>query len=139
MAISNGDTVTIEYTGRLDDGTVFDTSLESVATEEGLAVGLVVREPFLGRDRFGRRVEDGAVVESAGVLDGDGVAVGNSHTARTGGSLISVRSGGCEPGEPRAASGVRLVEGPVLVVARLEDPVELVVGDGHVDCGHVFV
>ena len=37
MAISNGDTVTIEYTGRLDDGTVFDTSLESVATEEGLA------------------------------------------------------------------------------------------------------
>lgn len=37
MAISNGDTVTIEYTGRLDDGTVFDTSLESVATEKGLA------------------------------------------------------------------------------------------------------
>ncbi|PSP66550.1 peptidylprolyl isomerase [Halobacteriales archaeon QH_8_67_27] len=37
MAISNGDTVTIEYTGRLDDGTVFDTSLESVAAEKGLA------------------------------------------------------------------------------------------------------
>jgi len=37
MAISNGDTVTIEYTGRLDDGTVFDTSLESVASEDGLA------------------------------------------------------------------------------------------------------
>ncbi|WP_436924180.1 FKBP-type peptidyl-prolyl cis-trans isomerase [Halosimplex amylolyticum] len=37
MAISTGDTVTIEYTGRLDDGEVFDTSLESVATEEGLA------------------------------------------------------------------------------------------------------
>jgi len=37
MAISTGDTVTIEYTGRLDDGSVFDTSLESVAEEEGLA------------------------------------------------------------------------------------------------------
>jgi len=37
MAISSGDTVTIEYTGRLDDGTVFDTSLESVASEDGLA------------------------------------------------------------------------------------------------------
>lgn len=37
MAITDGDTVTIEYTGRLDDGSVFDTSLESVATEEGLA------------------------------------------------------------------------------------------------------
>ncbi len=37
MAISVGDTVTIEFTGRLADGTVFDTSRESVATETGLA------------------------------------------------------------------------------------------------------
>lgn len=36
MAISTGDAVTIEYTGRLEDGTVFDTSRESVATEAGL-------------------------------------------------------------------------------------------------------
>lgn len=37
MTISTGDSVTLEYTGRLDDGTVFDTTRESVAEEEGLA------------------------------------------------------------------------------------------------------
>jgi len=36
MAIATGDTVSIEYVGRLDDGTVFDTSRESVATENDL-------------------------------------------------------------------------------------------------------
>jgi FKBP-type peptidyl-prolyl cis-trans isomerase 2 len=36
MAITTGDTVTIEYTGRLDDGSVFDTTDESVAEEAGL-------------------------------------------------------------------------------------------------------
>jgi FKBP-type peptidyl-prolyl cis-trans isomerase 2 len=36
MAIEDGDSVTIEYTGRLDDGTVFDTSSEAIATENDL-------------------------------------------------------------------------------------------------------
>jgi len=36
MAITEGDTVTITYTGRLDDGTVFDTTEESVAEEAGM-------------------------------------------------------------------------------------------------------
>ncbi|WP_253736658.1 FKBP-type peptidyl-prolyl cis-trans isomerase [Halohasta salina] len=36
MAITTGDDVTFEYTGRLDDGTVFDSSRESVAQEAGL-------------------------------------------------------------------------------------------------------
>ena len=36
MAIENGDQVTIEYVGQLNDGTVFDTSRESVAEESGL-------------------------------------------------------------------------------------------------------
>jgi FKBP-type peptidyl-prolyl cis-trans isomerase 2 len=36
MAITTGDTVTIEYTGRLDDDTVFDTTDEDVAEEAGL-------------------------------------------------------------------------------------------------------
>ena len=37
MAITHGDSVTIEYVGRLTDGTVFDTSHESLAEETGLA------------------------------------------------------------------------------------------------------
>ena len=37
MTIVTGDSVTLEYTGRLDDDTVFDTSRESVAEEAGLA------------------------------------------------------------------------------------------------------
>jgi len=36
MTISTGDSVTIEYTGRLDDGTVFDTSYKDLAGEMGL-------------------------------------------------------------------------------------------------------
>lgn len=44
MAITTGDTATIEYTGRLDDGTVFDTSRESVAEEAGLADDQAERE-----------------------------------------------------------------------------------------------
>lgn len=36
MAITTGDTVTFEYTARLEDGTVFDTSDEDLAEEAGL-------------------------------------------------------------------------------------------------------
>lgn len=36
MAISTGDTVTFEYTTRLEDGTIFDTSHEDVAEAEDL-------------------------------------------------------------------------------------------------------
>ncbi|MCU4742877.1 FKBP-type peptidyl-prolyl cis-trans isomerase [Natronoglomus mannanivorans] len=37
MTISEGDSTTFAYTGRLDDGTVFDTSRGEVAEEIGLA------------------------------------------------------------------------------------------------------
>jgi FKBP-type peptidyl-prolyl cis-trans isomerase 2 len=37
MTIQAGDRVRFEYTGRLLDGTVFDTSRESIAEESGLA------------------------------------------------------------------------------------------------------
>lgn len=36
MTIATGDSVTIEYTGRQEDGDVFDTSEESVGAEAGL-------------------------------------------------------------------------------------------------------
>jgi len=44
MTIATGDSVTLEYTGRLDDGTVFDSSRESVAEEAGLAEAQPDRE-----------------------------------------------------------------------------------------------
>lgn len=44
MTIATGDAVTFEYIGRLDDGTVFDTSRETVAEEEGLAEAQPDRE-----------------------------------------------------------------------------------------------
>jgi peptidylprolyl isomerase len=37
MPITQGDSVTIEYVGRLADGTVFDTSDEQLAEQSGLA------------------------------------------------------------------------------------------------------
>ena len=44
MSITTGDSVTLEYTGKLDDGTVFDTSKQSVAEEAGLAEAQPDRE-----------------------------------------------------------------------------------------------
>jgi len=71
MAIATGDTVTLEYTGRLDDGTVFDTSLESVATEEGLAEDQPEREyqPLtvdIGEGRIIEGLEDALIGMEAG-------------------------------------------------------------------------
>jgi len=44
MTITTGDDVTFEYTGRLDDGTVFDSSRESVAEDAGLVEAQPDRE-----------------------------------------------------------------------------------------------
>lgn len=44
MSIESGDSVEIEYVGRLDDGTVFDTSRREIAEEEGLAAEQAGRE-----------------------------------------------------------------------------------------------
>ncbi|GAA0271490.1 FKBP-type peptidyl-prolyl cis-trans isomerase [Halobacterium noricense] len=44
MPIATGDAVTFEYTGRLEDGTVFDTSREVVAEEAGLTDAELDRE-----------------------------------------------------------------------------------------------
>jgi len=74
MAISSGDTVTIEYTGRLDDGTVFDTSLESVASEDGLADDQPERDyqPLtveIGAGRIIEGLEEGLIGMEAGDED----------------------------------------------------------------------
>jgi peptidylprolyl isomerase len=37
MAIESGDTVSLEYVGRIPDGDIFDTSREEIATEAGIA------------------------------------------------------------------------------------------------------
>ena len=44
MTIATGDSVTFEYTGRLDDGTVFDTSREPIAEDAGLTEAELDRE-----------------------------------------------------------------------------------------------
>ena len=59
MAITTGDDVTFEYTGRLDDGTVFDSSRESVARE----AGLVETQPDREYDPLTVEVGSGQVIE----------------------------------------------------------------------------
>ncbi|SFR50109.1 FKBP-type peptidyl-prolyl cis-trans isomerase [Halogeometricum limi] len=44
MTATTGDAVTFEYTGKLEDGTVFDTTRESVAEEAGLTEAQPDRE-----------------------------------------------------------------------------------------------
>lgn len=75
MSIATGDAVTIEYTGRLDDGTVFDTSRESVAEEAGLA------EAQPDREYTPLTVEVGAGQVIEGMEDGlIGLAAGETET-----------------------------------------------------------
>jgi len=59
MAIADGDSVTIEYTGRLTDGTVFDTSQRSVAEEAGLDQA----QPDRDYDPLTVTVGEGRVIE----------------------------------------------------------------------------
>ena len=71
MTIATGDSVTLEYTGRLDDGTVFDTSKESVSKEEGIAQAQPDREyePLtveIGAGQIIEGMEDGLVGLDAG-------------------------------------------------------------------------
>lgn len=66
MTIATGDAVTVEYTGRTEEGAVFDTTRESVAEEEGLAAAQPDREfePLtfeLGEGRIIEGLEDALV------------------------------------------------------------------------------
>jgi FKBP-type peptidyl-prolyl cis-trans isomerase 2 len=75
MAITTGDTVTIEYTGRLDDDTVFDTTDESVAEEAGLRE----QQPNREFEPLTVEVGEGNLIE--GMEDGLlGLEAGDSET-----------------------------------------------------------
>lgn len=72
MAIESGSQVELEYVGRLTDGTVFDTSLEAVAKDAGLAEEQPEREyaPLVvevGNGRVIEGLEEGLV----GLEEGD--------------------------------------------------------------------
>ncbi len=71
MTIDTGDSVTIEYTGRLDDETVFDTTRQSVAEEAGLAEAQPDREytPLtveIGAEQVIEGMEEGLIGLEAG-------------------------------------------------------------------------
>jgi FKBP-type peptidyl-prolyl cis-trans isomerase 2 len=71
MTIATGDSVTLEYTGRLDDETVFDTSRESIAEEAGLAEAQPDREyaPLkvdVGAEQVIEGMEEGLIGLEAG-------------------------------------------------------------------------
>ena len=71
MTIATGDSVTLEYTGRLDDETVFDTSREAVAEEAGLADAQPDREyaPLtvdIGAEQVIEGMEEGLIGLEAG-------------------------------------------------------------------------
>lgn len=76
MAISDGDNVTIEYVGRLEDGTLFDTSDRALAEETGLAE----EHPDRAYEPLTVNVGEGNVIEGLeealrGLEEGDSTAV----------------------------------------------------------------
>lgn len=76
MAIEAGDSVDIEFTGRTTDGTVFDTSRESVAEEAGLTEARPDREfgPLTVEVGAGEVIE-GLEESLIGLEDGDSPTV----------------------------------------------------------------
>jgi len=74
MTIATGDSVTLEYTGRLDDDTVFDTSRQSVAEKTGLAEAQPDREyaPLtveIGDEQVIEGMEEGLIGLEAGATE----------------------------------------------------------------------
>lgn len=74
MTIVTGDSVTFEYTGRLDDETVFDTSRKATAEETGLAEAQPDREygPLtvdIGAEEVIEGLEEGLIGLEAGATE----------------------------------------------------------------------
>ncbi|MBX0326033.1 FKBP-type peptidyl-prolyl cis-trans isomerase [Halomicroarcula sp. F13] len=59
MTITDGDVVSLEYTGRLDDGTVFETSRREVAEE----TGVIEEQPGREYDPLTVEVGDSDVID----------------------------------------------------------------------------
>lgn len=76
MTIATGDTVTVEYTGRLENDAVFDTSRESVAEEAGLTAQQPDRdfEPLTVEIGAGRII-DGLEAALLGMEEGKELSV----------------------------------------------------------------
>lgn len=90
MAIKNGDTLRVHYTGTLSDGTVFDSSREREPLEFTMGKGMLIPGFEAGDEHafahgefqgfaFAGRIENSAVAESAGVVHTQGVAILDSH------------------------------------------------------------
>lgn len=75
MAITDGDSVTISYVGRLEDGTVFDTSDEQLARE----VGLDEENPGRAFEPLEIKVGSGRVIEGL-EAELEGMTVGEEKT-----------------------------------------------------------
>jgi peptidylprolyl isomerase len=46
-AVKNGDTIQVDYTGKLENGTIFDTSREDIAKQAGIYVSSRVYSPLI--------------------------------------------------------------------------------------------
>lgn len=76
MTIATGDSVVVEYTGRMADGSVFDTSRESVAAEAGLKEQQPSREyEPLSVELGAGRIIDGFEAALVGMDEGESTTV----------------------------------------------------------------
>jgi FKBP-type peptidyl-prolyl cis-trans isomerase 2 len=138
MAITAGDAVTIAYTGRLDDGTVFDTTDESVAESEGLLEQQPDREfePLtvqVGEGNLIEGLEEGLLGLEAGVSETVTVPPEQAYGEATGDETTEFDADEFAEmvgQEPTEGMQVRAQEGAVGTVVGVED------GTVHVDFEH---
>jgi FKBP-type peptidyl-prolyl cis-trans isomerase 2 len=62
--IENGDTISVNYVGKLEDGTIFDTSVKEVAVEAGIYIQMRNYEPLtftIGEGQMIKGFDEGVV------------------------------------------------------------------------------